>query len=43
MNKPSELNGKIVSGKLLMENGISLVKDLNKNEYSSLVLKLEAI
>lgn len=43
VNKPSELNGKIVSGKLLMENGISLVKDLNKNEYSSLVLKLEAI
>lgn len=42
-SKPSQLNGKIVSGKLLMENGISLEQDMRKNEYSSLVLKLEAM
>lgn len=39
--KPSKLDGKVVSGKILKESGLSMT-DLS-SEYSSLVLKLEAI
>lgn len=40
--KPCVLNGKVISGKLLMEEGIAL-KELLKSEYSSLALELQAI
>ena len=41
-SKPCDLNGKIISGKILMEEGIAL-KSLLKSEYSSLVLQLQAV
>lgn len=40
--KPCALNGKVISGKLLMEEGIAL-KSLLKSEYSSLALGLQVI
>ena len=39
---PCDLNGKIISGKILMEEGIAL-KSLLKSEYSSLALQLQAV
>lgn len=41
-SKPCDLNGKIISGKILMEEGIAL-KSLLKSEYSSLALQLQAV
>jgi glycoside hydrolase family 36 len=41
-SKPCDLNGKIISGKILMEEGIVL-KSLLKSEYSSLALQLQAV
>ena len=41
-SKPCDLNGKIISGKILMEEGIAL-KSLLKSEYSSLALHLQAV
>lgn len=40
--KPCRLNGKVISGKILKESGLSVNEILN-SEYSSLVLKLEAV
>lgn len=40
--KPCALNGKLISGKLLMEEGIAL-KGVLKSEYSSLALELQAV
>lgn len=39
-NSPCALNGKIMNGKFLMEEGISL-QSLLRNEYSSIVLELK--
>ncbi len=41
-DKPSGLNGKIISGKVLRDNGLSVYSSLG-SEYSSLVLELEAV
>jgi len=41
-SKPCDLNGKIISGKILMEEGIAL-KSLLKSEHSSLALQLQAV
>lgn len=41
-NKPCLLQGKIISGKMLMEEGIAL-KELLKSEYSSLALELQEV
>ncbi|MFR4459932.1 MAG: alpha-galactosidase [Bacteroides xylanisolvens] len=41
-SKPCDMNGKIISGKILMEEGIAL-KSLLKSEYSSLALQLQAV
>jgi alpha-galactosidase len=41
-SKPCDLNGKIISGKILMEEGIAL-KSLLKSEYSSLALQLQTV
>ena len=41
-SKPCDSNGKIISGKILMEEGIAL-KSLLKSEYSSLALQLQAV
>ena len=41
-DKPCGLHGKVISGKILMEEGIVLQK-LLKNEYSSLALELEEV
>lgn len=40
--KPCSLHGKVISGKILMEEGISL-KNLLKSEYSSLALELQEV
>ena len=40
--KPCALNGKLISGKLLMEEGIAL-KGVLKSEYSSLAVALQAV
>ena len=41
-NEPCALHGKVISGKILMEEGIAL-KNLLKSEYSSLTLELEEV
>lgn len=41
-DKPCHLDGKIVSGKLLMNEGLAM-KDLLKSEYASLALELQAV
>lgn len=41
-DKPCLLHDKVISGKILMEEGISL-KNLLKSEYSSLVLELQEV
>ena len=41
-NKPCSINGKVISGRLLMEEGIAL-KSLLKSEYASLALELQAV
>ncbi|WP_165852475.1 alpha-galactosidase [Bacteroides sp. AF34-31BH] len=41
-NKPCALHGKVISGKLLMEEGLVL-KNLLKSEYSSLALELQEV
>lgn len=41
-DKPCSLNGKVISGKILMEEGIAL-QTLLKNEYSSLTLELQEV
>ena len=41
-DKPCSLHNKVISGKILMEEGIAL-QALLKNEYSSLVLELEEV
>lgn len=41
-NKPCNLNNKVISGKVLMEEGISL-QALLKNEYSSTALELQMV
>lgn len=41
-NKPCSLHGKVISGKILMEEGIAL-QTLLKNEYSSLALELQEV
>ncbi len=41
-DKPCLLHGKVISGKILMEEGISL-KNLLKSEYSSLALELQEV
>ncbi|MFI3314247.1 MAG: GH36 C-terminal domain-containing protein, partial [Rikenellaceae bacterium] len=41
-DKPSPLNGKIISGKVLKESGLSVYSSL-RSEYSSLVIELEAV
>lgn len=40
--KPCSIHGKVISGKLLMQEGIAL-KSLLKSEYSTLVLELQAV
>lgn len=40
--KPCNLDGKVICGKLLMEEGLAM-KDLLKSEYSSFALELQAI
>lgn len=40
--KPCYLNGKIISGKTLMEQGLN-VKKLMKNQYASLALELSIV
>lgn len=40
--KPCGINGKVISGRLLMQEGIAL-KSLLKGEYSSLALELQAV
>lgn len=40
--KPCGINGKVISGRLLMQEGIGL-KSLLKGEYSSLALELQAV
>lgn len=41
-DKPCDLHDKVISGKILMDEGIALQK-LLKNEYSSLALELEEV
>lgn len=41
-DKPCGINGKVISGRLLMQEGIVL-KSLLKGEYSSLALELQAV
>ena len=41
-NKPCSLHNKIISGRLLMEEGIAL-NSLLKGEYSSLALELQEV
>lgn len=41
-DKPCALHGKVISGKILMEEGIAM-KDLLKTEYSSLALELQEV
>lgn len=41
-NKPCSLHNKIISGKILMEEGIAL-QTLLKNEYSSIALELQEV
>lgn len=42
VDKPCALDGKVMSGKFLMDEGLSM-KSLLKNNYSSLALKLEEL
>lgn len=41
-DNPCSLNGKVISGKILMDEGIAL-QSLLKNEYSSLTLELQEV
>ena len=41
-DKPCSLHDKVISGKILMEEGISL-KNLLTSEYSSLALELQEV
>ena len=41
-DKPCKFHGKVISGRILMEEGLSL-KDVLKNEYSSLVLQIKEV
>lgn len=41
-DKPCYLDGKIISGKLLMDEGLAM-KDLLKSEYASIALELQAV
>lgn len=42
INKPVSLNNKVISGNILKNSGLSVVRELNK-EYSSMVLLLEEV